>query len=70
MKLTATYSYGTLKLSVWGHGTSCALENIVNGESVHWQGDEAGEILDRLDCANCFSDALEAIWGEYEHIAE
>ncbi len=61
-----TDSHDGFEFTVWGRGVSCALAHA--GRSVHWQGDEAAEIVDRIETGG--QRAVWSIWDEYEHIAE
>lgn len=54
------------EFTVWGRGVSCALA--FDGRSVHWQGDDAEEIVRRVDRDG--PAVLPCIWDEYEHLSE
>lgn len=55
-------------LDVWGGGVSLCLSR--HGLAVHWQGDEAAEVYDRLMAAGFTAAAFETLWDEHEHVAE
>lgn len=55
-------------LDVWGGGVSLRL--IHHGLCVHWQGEEAAEVYDRLHHEGFRASAFETLWDEYETVAE
>ena len=55
------------RLDIWGGGTSVALTQDSTERSVHWQGDEAAEIMDRVDYE---PEVFKALWADYEEIAQ
>ncbi len=67
MRKTTT-TVDDLVYTVWGGGTVVSLA--CAGRSVCWQGEEAAEIVDRLDAADNFASELGQVWDEYECIAE
>ena len=42
----------------------------LGNRSVFWQGDEASEIIDRVESAEDWTAALADIWSDYEHVAQ
>lgn len=64
MSIFQTHS-GPFVLTIWGNGTSVELRK---GEySIHWQGDEAAEIVDAHDEHGLM--ALERIWDDHSDLA-
>ena len=58
------------RLDIWGGGTSVALTQDSTERSVHWQGDEAAEIMDRVEAGVYGPEFFKALWADYEEIAQ
>ena len=60
---------GNFLLDVWGGGTSVALTHQPDGLSVHWQGDEASDILNELEGLDYKPSAFTSLWDIYSGVA-
>lgn len=64
-----THTIGNYILDVWGGGTSVALTHKPTGLSVHWQGDEAEDILNELEGLDYKPSAFTSLWDIYSGVA-
>ena len=61
-----TIFHGPYDFTTYGGGVAVLLRK--GDHTIHWQGDEASAIADRFDAEGF--DALDAIWDEYESVAQ
>jgi hypothetical protein len=64
------HTIGDFLLDVWGGGTAVALTHKPTGLSVHWQGDEATDILHDVEHLGYEPSTFEALWAAYSGVAQ
>jgi hypothetical protein len=64
-----THTIGPWRLDVWGGGTAVALTHKSTALSVHWQGDEATDILADIDHLGWEPSTFASLWDAYSGVA-